>query len=534
LNPISKYENLLSDHISTYASLNRRFNILSSVRLLVAIGFIAALFFYFKLKVGLYLILALILLVVFLVLLKVHGRLSAERNLSAALVDINEKEIQFLEKNEMPFANGQAHIKTKHPYSYDLDMYGDHSIFQHLNRTSTYKGQALLADLLDHRLDDQEILRNQQAIKELREKLEWRQDFSAKAQLSEDKASTYDALRKWAASDQTPLPSIVNVLSFLLPILFISLFAYGYIGDCNTSFRLSAYAFIANLALLGSQLKKIRQENVDGDKSHKIIGAYSELIESIESQQFESEKLAELRNQLIGDDGIVSAELKKLGNLIGQLDNISNPIGTILFDGTFAYHVHVLRALKKWKVKYAAKIADWIEVIAQFEALNSLANYSFNNPAYVFPTLNSEHKISFTALGHPLINGDTRIGNDISFNDNPFVILTGSNMSGKSTFLRSLGVNMVLASCGAPVCAREANLDPMPVLVSMRLADNLSESESYFFAEVKRLKQIMEQAESERSFVLLDEILRGTNSNDKRSGTVEVNWCYRDARPKSM
>jgi len=178
--------------------------------------------------------------------------------------------------------------------------------------------------------------------------------------------------------------------------------------------------------------------------------------------------------------------------------------------------------LKKWKARYAGKIEEWIAVIAQFEALNSLANYSYNNPDFVFPTLNREHRISFSDLGHPLINGETRIGNDISFNENPFVILTGSNMSGKSTFLRSLGVNMVLASCGAPVCAKAADLHPMPVLVSMRLSDNLSESESYFFAEVKRLKQIMEQAEAERAFVLLDEILRGTNSNDKRSGTVEV------------
>lgn len=455
-------------------------------------------------------------------LLKVHGRLSAERNLSGALVDINEKEIHFLKENQLPFANGAAYISAKHPYSYDLDIYGDHSIFQHLNRTATHKGQSLLADLLDHRLADDEILRNQDAIKELRDKLAWRQKFSAKAQLSEDQDSTYDSLQSWAVSDNEPIPIIVNVLSYILPALFILLIAYSYIADSDIAFRLSAYAFIGNLALLGSQIKKIKQEIVDGDKSHKIIRAYSELIESIETEAFQTEKLSALRNQLVADDGLISAELKKMGNLIGQLDNISNPIGTILFDGTFAYHIHVLRALKKWKAQYATKISDWIEVIAEFEALNSLTNFAFNNPDYVFPNINSNHKISFSDLGHPLINSDSRVGNNISFENNPFVILTGSNMSGKSTFLRSLGVNMVLASCGAPVCAKSADLDPMPVLVSMRLADNLSESESYFFAEVKRLKEIMEKAESERSFVLLDEILRGTNSNDKRNGTVEV------------
>ena len=167
-------------------------------------------------------------------------------------------------------------------------------------------------------------------------------------------------------------------------------------------------------------------------------------------------------------------------------------------------------------------LEEWLEVIGEFEMLNSLANFSYNNPDFVYPTLNSNYEIAFSNLSHPLLNPATRVGNEVQFQPQSFMILTGSNMSGKSTFLRSLGINMVLSGMGSPVCASQANVHPLPVLVSMRLSDSLSDSESYFFAEIKRLKQIMDELEANPAFVLLDEILRGTNSDDKRNGTIEV------------
>ncbi|RYE57301.1 MAG: hypothetical protein EOP48_06100 [Sphingobacteriales bacterium] len=163
-----------------------------------------------------------------------------------------------------------------------------------------------------------------------------------------------------------------------------------------------------------------------------------------------------------------------------------------------------------------------LAIIGEMEMLTSLANFSYNNPEYVFPKLNDSFEIQFKNLSHPLLDSMNRVGNDVDFCKENFIILTGSNMSGKSTFLRSLGINMVLAGTGAPVCASQANIHPLKVLVSMRLSDSLSDSTSYFFAEIKRLKQIMGSLQKERSFVLLDEILRGTNSDDKRNGTIEV------------
>jgi len=177
--------------------------------------------------------------------------------------------------------------------------------------------------------------------------------------------------------------------------------------------------------------------------------------------------------------------------------------------------------LLNWKKYHAQNVILWLDAIAEAEALGSFANLYYNNPDFTFPQLNSNSKIVFKDLGHPLIKKSTRVGNDVNFTP-AFTILTGSNMSGKSTFLRSLGINMVLAGAGAPVCATEAIVHPLPVLVSMRLSDSLSDSESYFFAEIKRLRQIMDALEQERAFVLLDEILRGTNSDDKRTGTIKV------------
>lgn len=175
-----------------------------------------------------------------------------------------------------------------------------------------------------------------------------------------------------------------------------------------------------------------------------------------------------------------------------------------------------------WKRTHAQHITPWLTVIAEVEVLHSFATFAYNNPTFAYPSLNDQQLISFEGLGHPLIPAKDRIDNSISFALHRFMILTGSNMSGKSTFLRALGVNMLLASMGLPVCAQKATIHPMPLLVSMRLSDSLSDGKSYFFAEINRLRSIMETLAQAPCFVLLDELLRGTNSEDKQSGTFKI------------
>jgi DNA mismatch repair ATPase MutS len=216
-----------------------------------------------------------------------------------------------------------------------------------------------------------------------------------------------------------------------------------------------------------------------------------------------------------------SVSIAKLGSLFNYLETVINLIVSILLNGLFLFHIHILFALEKWKLQNGKLIMPWLELLGEIEALNSFANLSFNNKNFCQPLVTDEENLTVVNMGHPLIRSEKRINNSISFAQHRFVILTGSNMSGKSTFLRTLGINVVLARAGSVVCADQFFFYPYEVNVSMRISDSLQDSESFFYAELKRLHNIIVQLESgTKTFVLLDEILRGTNSNDKHNGTI--------------
>ena len=284
----------------------------------------------------------------------------------------------------------------------------------------------------------------------------------------------------------------------------------------------SIFLGVLNLGLLSYYFKRIKAELSESSKIDHILHLYSSIFEKIENTPFESQVLKDLSASFHKDRVVASERISRLSSLYAQLDNIQNPFGAFLFNGLFLFHFHVLRKLYRWKKAHAEDVVEWMSNFGELESLCSLANFYFNNPSYCFPSINENRVLNFEKLGHPLLAPDVRIPNSLDLRQQSFVILTGSNMSGKSTYLRCLGVNMVLAKMGAPICATKADIHPMQILASMRLSDSLHDSESYFFAEVKRLQFIMEQSENEDSFILLDEILRGTNSEDKREGTIEV------------
>lgn len=203
------------------------------------------------------------------------------------------------------------------------------------------------------------------------------------------------------------------------------------------------------------------------------------------------------------------------------MDSVNNGMAVFLLNGTIQFHVHIFRQLAKWKKNHRESISQWIEQIAELESILSFSNFKVNNPEYCFPNLDTD-QISFEELGHPLISKTKRVCNSISFDGERFVILTGSNMSGKSTFLRTLGIAVILSNAGSVIPAKSARFYPIPLLVSMRLSDSLEESTSYFFSEVKRLKLVIDNLNQGPAFVLLDEILRGTNSDDKQNGTIGI------------
>ena len=516
------YKSNSKEHSQDLKAINSKYNTISFFRFISVILLLASLFYYIKTSETVFVITAIILFAGFIILMRIHSKLSFQKKVKTALVAINENEITYLERKSLPFENGAEFNDFHHPHAYDLDIFGEHSLFQNLNRTATFIGKKTLAKQLLTLLPNDEILKNHKAVQELREKLNWRQEFLAFAKIGQDSESFYKTLLKWSVFNSKPLSKVAVIISYLFPALFFGCFL-GYLLTSNlVLLKYVSVLFVINLTILGNFTKRIQMEIAQSDNINKIISQYSLLVQKIENESFQSEKLIALQQKLYFKNQKASLHLQKLAELFSKMESIGNFVTAILFNGTFLFNIHVLKAMIAWKKEHAIVLEEWLEVIGEFEMLNSLANFAYNNPDFVYPTLNSDYEIEFSNLSHPLLNPATRVGNEVQFQPQSFMILTGSNMSGKSTFLRSLGINMVLSGMGSPVCASKANVHPLPVLVSMRLSDSLSDSESYFFAEIKRLKQIMDELEDNPAFVLLDEILRGTNSDDKRNGTIEV------------
>lgn len=499
-----------------------QYNTISLLRLASILLFLVLGYYYLQEDQLVLLGLSLSALIAFFLLMRWHTKLQFQIKRLQALIAVNTHELAYLENHQLPFENGEEFIDFHHPYAYDLDIFGNHSLFQNYNRTATYIGKKTLAHHCVRLLPNEEILRNQEAIQELTGKFDWRQEFLALAKISQDNQQAYESVLQWSKSNSKPLSKISGVVAILSPILFLG-FAIVYWSTSNPVFlKVLSLIFIFNLGFLGMYMKRIQLEIAHSSNIDAIIAQYGLLLQKIETEAFKAEKLIDLQKQLTYKKENASVHFKQLASLFSNMDTIQNLITGTVFNGSFLFNLHVFKSLIAWKNQHAQAVEDWLRVIGEFEMLNSLANLSYNNPDFAFPDLNTNYEISFANLSHPLLSKKNRVGNDIAFQPQSFMILTGSNMSGKSTFLRSLGINMVLTGMGSVVCASKANVHPMPVLVSMRLSDSLSDSESYFFAEIKRLKQIMDELEQQPAFVLLDEILRGTNSDDKRNGTIEV------------
>jgi hypothetical protein len=509
----------LNEEVKKLASLDLKMSI---GRLLIAIIAIASLYQGYQTDQSWYWILGAAIIVIFFFLVKKQRALRWELSIAKAKITINSEEIGFLAENKMPFANGEEFVEHKHSYSYDLDFFGEKSLFQTLNRTNTVVGKRALAEALLTIKPQQEILSTQEAIKELTPQLSWRQHFSALGKLKADDADSYNRLVTWAEQQPPKIPKIVKILAYLLPLLLFTSIAV-YLVTANSLFSSFAWLFaLANLAMLGNNAIAIKNELAATTKIEHILKQYAHLLDSIETSEFVAEILSADRNKLSVGSIQSSMAVRELSVLFGRLEHVANIFASPILNGLFQYHTHVLLGLVDWRKKYGNQIKVWLEVIGEYEKYSSMANFAYNNPDFMYPEINHQLAINFEDLGHPLIAQSKRVTNTISFENEQFIILTGSNMSGKSTFLRTVGLNMILAGVGAPVCASSARVHPLPVLVSMRLSDSLSDSESYFYAEVKRLKYIMDHLAEEACFVLLDEILRGTNSDDKRDGTMEV------------
>lgn len=456
----------------------------------------------------------------FIVAVNAHSKAIRQKTRYAALQQINEWEIGFLEKKELHYDDGRTHVNEQHDFTYDLDFFGPQSLFHNLNRALTQPGKNQFATDLISLKENETILKIQDSVRELASDLSWRQEFSAEALLTKDEKKDLDYLLYWSLKKHPSIPKIFKVLGYVFPGLYILALILRFTSGEEMYGTAAVILFIINLVFVGRHFKAISKELAGSDRLENILNRYSTLIGLIETAPFKTEHFKNIQLQLQTSRKTARLLLQKLSRIYNNLNTASNPMGALLFNGVTQFHFHAYYNLLKWKEENGQSIAAWIESIGKTESLLSLANFSYNNPAFTFPEITENKSIEFEDMGHPLIRESKRINNDIRFNDSSFYIITGSNMSGKSTFLRTVGINLILAGIGSPVCAKKAKLKPVKVVVSMRLSDSLVDDESYFYAEVKRLKYVLHKAEHEGYFVILDEILRGTNSEDKQYGTI--------------
>jgi len=516
----ASYKRLSEIYEADYRDLTRRTNGMSLLRLLTAILSLVCTYYYIQYK-NLYLLAAAITgAAIFLLLMKLQKNLSWKKTLKKHLVNINRQEEDFVESGKLFAENGAEYIDPAHPYTADLDIFGNRSLFQFLNRTTTYTGKTTLAQMLSASLSANRIRENQEAIAEAAHSLETRQELMAIGYIARDSKATFEQLIRWTREPGQKIHTAVIICCHILTaVLCLSVIAYIFSGNEVFS-NIASRVFPVNLILFFTQVKKIRKELFKGIKIDEVLKSYGLMLQHIRAASYKSSRLQELQGTI--RDTEAGRKIQQLSKLYANLETMENPFAMVIMNGLYFFHIHQLNKVSDWKHKYAADIEIWLQVIGELEAINSLGNMYYNNPSFCFPELNDRYIIHFEELGHPLISAKQRITNSISFARHSFVILTGSNMSGKSTFLRTLGINMVLAGTGAPVCAAKAAVHPLPVWVSMRQSDSLADNESYFFAEVKRLGSIIKSLEQQPCFILLDEILRGTNSDDKRNGTISV------------
>ncbi len=512
------YEQLKQQYTDLKSKEDHKLKLISSGRLvaalfLLALGSLAVYYSELSFLYG-----ALAALAVFILLVKISGSLKKKIKLFQNLIQINQNELNVINGEANQYHAGEQYIDSTHPFTYDLDIFGTRSLFHAINRTGTTIGRDRLANLFTT-AKQANISESQAAIKELAQKVNWRQLFFANALLVDDKDIPLGNLKEWAASPNKFKHNFRFVFIALSAVCLAALAAIFFVSSSLPTVIFVA-ALIVNTLIVKANLKYIEQEHEIVSEANQVLSMYAQLLELIEKEEFSSYYLNSQKEKLKTTINYASSSINRLAKLLHQLDSMHNGLGSLILNGFFLYHMHTLLSLEKWKKESGKCIKDWFEVISELEALNSIANYSFNNPDFTLPELIAEEALEIENLGHPLIPAGKRICNNLNLKENKFIILTGSNMAGKSTFLRTVGINLILARIGAPVCAAKFRFYPFDVFATMRINDSLQDNESFFYAELKRLQQIMQHLQKgNKTFVLLDEILRGTNSNDKREGT---------------
>lgn len=457
----------------------------------------------------------------FAIAVKKNKNLSDLRLFYNNLIDIQLKEIKAIQFDFKSNDNGLQYKVKGHAYADDMDLFGNGSIFQMLTRAVTYGGSSVLAKHLLHiDTDINRILEKQKAIQEISKKIDWQHNFRASQKKMETNVEW--SFKADSYNNVVFTNVLTKVLYYILPFLVFAVLGL-YIFDL-VKVSVFIVTFFAALFFSGSFIKKTQIIASEAESLLQRISSDLSYIRLIEDENFVEKNNRELKEKLSGNVK-ASVALKKLEAILNSFDNRNNLIMGVVLNGFLLWDVRSLKRFSEWNTKYGDLIHQWLEAVHQMDARISQANYVYNSEDANLPIpIKSENLyVSAIDFGHPLIHPNERVNNSMKIDGwNQIQIITGANMAGKSTYLRTVGLNLVLASMGLAITAQNMEFTPVELFSSMKTEDSLDQKESYFFAELKRLKQLIDQLEKGiPTFAILDEILKGTNSRDKAIGSAE-------------
>ncbi len=443
------------------------------------------------------------------------------------LKKVNENEIANILHRTNIYHDGAQFNNDKHFYTSDLDIYDSRSLFHLINRSSAAPGNYKLAKWLDAPADKQTILQRQQAVKEIAGKNDWKLNFQTLLLFGLKQPA--DHIKNLVTYLKTTVEikdeKFLTIYSQAAPYIMLTLIVAS-IFYAPARYVTVLVAF-GNNRLVSSRGKLVERADLIAGKIGASLALYAFAFEAIQNESWEAPYNQVLAGRIkrTGGDS-VSSQIRQLSKLIGKLNSRLNLFVSFILNVFFIWDIRHIIAIENWKRRNHESLEVAFDVIAEFEAIMGLAGLAINNPGYTYPEIVDEEAYTIIAqeIAHPLIDEFKRVKNDYELNDTFKVdIITGSNMAGKSTFLRTIGINTVLALCGAPVCSKNMRVSVITIISYMRIKDSLNESTSTFKAELDRLQMLLAAVQTEpKVFFLIDEMLRGTNSVDKYRGSKAV------------
>ncbi|WP_276131765.1 MutS-related protein [Polluticoccus soli] len=522
MNPFEYYSGQLSVKETRANTLQKQINNLSTLRLLSGCVLLVIVYFAFKYDTAPFWLAVTGSFIAFLYTVKRHGGFKDKHKLVLLNIKLLKDELQAVEGNHSAFLAGKELMDASHPYSYDLDIFGDGSVFQMLCRSVTHSGYKALAQLLQSPYASaEEIAQRQAIVKELSSNPDLLQSFRITGAAGEEGVKDREHILSWMELEDSFISKpYLKIASVVVPLAAIVFFV---LSIMQGTFHLGLLlVLVANWTILGIHSKDIKRNHLLVGRSAKLIDKYDSLLRVIASSDFQNEMLQ--RCSVAAKKSL--AEIMQFRKLVNLFDSRANGMVGPLMNSFFLFDIYCLLKLEKWRAQNRQLLSAAFDYVDIFDVHASLATYAFNHPANNYPAINPEQTaIIAKDAKHPLISAKAAIGNDATIGINErFYLLTGANMTGKSTFIRTIGANLVLSYVGVPVPVAAFTVPLVRIYTAIRISDSVQDDVSYFKAELNRLQRIMHAIKDETQpyLILLDEPLRGTNSTDKQQGTRSI------------